>query len=56
MKEFINNLGVIIILLGVVILCIYGFGGMQNQNAYLGTSFVLMIVGLASHIWINKRA
>ena len=50
MKSLLKNLGVILIIIGAVILiaCV-------NNNAILGTSFVLIIVGLISYIVINKR-
>ena len=45
MKSLLKNLGVILIFATENV----------NNNAILGTSFVLIIVGLISYIVINKR-
>jgi len=54
MKGLLKNLGLILILVGVVILLACSFTGNVN-NAILGTSVVLVVLGLISYIVINKK-
>ena len=44
-----------LILVGVVILLACSFTGNVNNNAILGTSVVLVVLGLISYIVINKK-
>ncbi len=54
MNELIKNLGVIVLLVGVVILAVPALtGGMTN--AILLTGLVVIVIGYLSHIIINKR-
>lgn len=55
MKGLLKNLGLILILVGAVILVACSFTGNVNKNAILGTSAVLIVIGLISYILINKR-
>ena len=55
MKGLLKNLGLILILVGVVILLACSFPGNVNNNAILGTSVVLVVLGLISYIVINKK-
>ena len=55
MKGLLKNLGLILILAGVIILIACSFTGNVNNNAILGTSAILVVVGLISYIVINKR-
>ena len=55
MKGLLKNLGLILILAGVVILSGCSFTGNVNNNAILGTSVVLVVLGLISYIVINKK-
>lgn len=55
MKSLLKNLGVILIIIGAVILIACFLTYNVNNNAILGTSMFLMIVGLIGHIVINKR-
>ena len=55
MKGLLKNLGLILILIGAVILVACSFTGNVNNNAILGTSAVLVVIGLISYILINKR-
>lgn len=55
MKSFLKNLGLILIILGVVILAICFFTGDVNNNTILGGSMALIVIGLISYIVINKR-
>lgn len=55
MKGLLKNLGLILILIGVVILLACSFTGNVNNNAVLGTSVFLVILGLISYIVINKK-
>ena len=55
MKGLLKNLGLILILVGAVILVAYSFTDNVNNNAILGTSAVLIVIGLISYILINKR-
>lgn len=50
-----KNLGVIVLLIGVVILAVPAMtGGMTN--AVLMTGLIVIVVGYLSHIFINKKA
>ena len=55
MKGLLKNLGLILILVGAVIMVACSFTGNVNNNAILGSSAVLVVVGLISYIVINKR-
>ena len=55
MKGLLKNLGLILILVGVVILLGWSLTGNVNNNAILGTSVVLVVLGLISYIVINKK-
>ncbi len=55
MKGLLKNLGLILILVGAVILVACSFTGNVNNNAILGTSAILIVVGLVSYIIINKK-
>ena len=55
MKGLLKNLGSILILVGVVTLLACSFTGNVNNNAILGTSVVLVVLGLISYIVINKK-
>lgn len=54
MDELIRNLGVIILLLGVIILAIPTMAGAMS-NAILLTGLGVIVIGYISHIVINKR-
>lgn len=54
MSELVKNLGVIVLLIGVVILAVPALtGGMTN--AILLTGLAVIVVGYLSHIVINKH-
>ncbi|MBN1132217.1 MAG: hypothetical protein JXR52_10350 [Bacteroidales bacterium] len=53
MKELLKNLGLLIILGGVIFLGIVVFLEKQN-NTHLAISLLLIAGGLISHIMINK--
>ena len=55
MKGLLKNLGLILILIGAVILVACSFTGNVNNNAILGTSLALVVLGLISYIVLNKR-
>ena len=55
MKGLLKNLGLILILIGVVILLACSFTGNVNNNAVLGSSVFLVVLGLISYIIINKE-
>ena len=55
MKGLLKNLGLILILIGVVILLACSFAGNVNNNAVLGSSVFLVVLGLISYIVINKK-
>lgn len=55
MKALLKNLGLILILVGVVILIIAAFTGNVNDNIILGSSAVLVVVGLIAYIILNKK-
>lgn len=55
MKSLLKNLGMILLFIGVAILAVCFFTGNANNNAVLGGSLALIIIGLISYIVINKR-
>ena len=55
MKGLLKNLGLILVVIGAVILVACSFTGNVTNNAILGSSAVLVVVGLISYIVINKR-
>lgn len=55
MKSLLKNLGVILVIIGAVILIACFANGNVNNNAVLGLSLVIVVVGLLVHIVINKR-
>lgn len=52
MENFLKNLGVIILLLGVVCLVVYKFA--LQENWLLVTSLVLEVAGILTYIFVNK--
>ena len=55
MKGLLKNLGLLLILVGVIILIACYLTGEVNNNAVLGGSIVLVVLGLITYIAINKR-
>ena len=55
MKGLLKNLGLILILVGIIILIVCSLTGDVNNNAILGGSIVFVVLGLISYIAINKR-
>ena len=55
MKGLLKNLGLILVVIGAVILVACSFTGNVNNNASVGSSAGLVVVGLISYIVINKR-
>lgn len=55
MKSLLKNLGVILVIIGAVILIACFAGGNVNNNSILGVSLLLVVIGLVSHIILNKR-
>mgnify|MGYP001818269832 CR=1 FL=1 len=53
LRTLLKNAGLLVILIGVIILGVVVFVGSQT-NANLALSLVLIVVGLLSHIVINK--
>ena len=53
-KLLLQNLGIIILLLGVVVLALHYFAAVRS-NAYLAAGLALIIVGIVSYLIINKR-
>ena len=54
MKRLLKNLGLLLILVGVIILIACSLTGEVNNNAVLGGSIVLVVLGLITYIAINK--
>ena len=52
-KDLLKNAGLLVILIGVIILGIVVFTGVQT-NTHLTLSLVLIVGGLIAHIVINK--
>ena len=55
MKGLLKNLGLLLILVGVIILIACSLTVEVNNNAVLGGSIVLVVLGLITYIAINKR-
>lgn len=57
MKNLLKNLGVILVIIGAIILIAVFFTGSAaiNDNAVLGGSIVLIVIGLILHIILNKK-
>lgn len=55
MKEFINYIGVLLMLIGVGIFVYYHFAVTGEGNIYLYAGMGCVLVGLVSHIFLNKR-
>ena len=53
MKTLLENLGSILVLLGVICLAVYYFG--VQVNALLVASMVLEVAGVFAYILLNKR-
>lgn len=53
MNTFLKNLGVILVLLGVVCMVVYFFG--VQKNILLAVGLGLEVAGLFAHILINKK-
>lgn len=53
MNALLKNLGLILVLLGVVCLVIYFFG--VHSNALLVTSLVLEVVGILTYIFLFRK-
>lgn len=54
MKTLLENLGSILVLLGVACLAVYYYFGVQ-VNALLVASMVLEVAGVFAYILLNKR-
>ncbi|MBP3663632.1 MAG: hypothetical protein J6J03_00560 [Tyzzerella sp.] len=57
MKSLLKNLGLLLVVIAAVVLIGIFFSGSAaiNDNAVLGGSVALMIVGLILHIVLNKK-
>ena len=57
MKSLLKNLGLLLIIIAAVVLIAIFFTGSSavNDNAVLGGSVALMVVGLILHIVLNKK-
>lgn len=55
MKSLLQNLGVILVIIGAVILIASYATGNVNDNTVLGVSLLVVVAGLISYIVLNKR-
>jgi vacuolar-type H+-ATPase subunit I/STV1 len=57
-KNLIESLGIIVILIGVLMLALPGFGlaGSVNNNMLMGGGLFVLFVGLIVHIIVTKKA
>ena len=57
MKSLLKNLGLLLVVIAAVVLIGIFFSGSAaiNDNAVLGGSVAIMIVGLILHIVLNKK-
>ena len=53
MTSLLKNLGVILVLAGVICLIVYYFA--MPSNALLVCSIVLELIGIATYIFMNKK-
>jgi uncharacterized membrane protein YwaF len=53
MKNFLQYVGIIVLLLGVLCLVVYKYA--VQDNALLISAMVLQVLGILSFIFINKR-
>ena len=53
MKQLVRNLGLLLILIGVIFLSIVVFNQTQT-NTKLGISLALIVVGFIGHILLNR--
>lgn len=54
MKELLKNLGILLVLVGVIILIIHNFSS-QQENSYLWVALSCMVIGLIGHVILNKH-
>ena len=54
MSNLLKDLGIILVLAGVICLVIYYFG--VQQNWLLAISIVLEVVGILAYIFLNRRS
>jgi uncharacterized membrane protein HdeD (DUF308 family) len=54
MKELLKNLGILLVLVGVIILIIHNFSS-QQENSYLWAALSCMVIGLIGHVILNKH-
>ena len=56
MNNFKKNLGVFVLLIGVLVLIYSAVQGMTaSSDTYLLTGLVLIIIGYLGHIFLNKK-
>ena len=57
MKSLLKNLGLLLVIIAAVALIAIFFSGSAaiNDNAVLGGSIAMMVVGLILHIILNKK-
>ncbi|MBE6274254.1 MAG: hypothetical protein J6B82_05380 [Bacteroidaceae bacterium] len=57
MKSLLKNLGLLLVVIAAVVLIGIFFSGSAaiNDNAVLGGSIALMVIGLILHIVLNKK-
>lgn len=55
MKSLLQNLGVILVIIGAVILIASYATGNVNDNTVLGVSLLVVVAGLISYIILNKE-
>ena len=57
MKSLLKNLGLLLVIIAAVVLIGIFFSGSAaiNDNAVLGGSVALMVIGLILHIVLNKK-
>lgn len=55
--DLIQSIGIIIVLIGVVILALPGFGiaGSLNDNVWTGGGLLTIVIGIIVHIAVNKK-
>lgn len=54
MKGLIKYSGLLLVLIGAIVLMVCAFTGNVNNNAVLGISTALVILGLVVYIVVNK--
>lgn len=54
MKEFVKCSGPVFVIIGLVILAVYCFGK-GDTKVILFSAIAIMLIGMATRVWLNKK-